>query len=199
MLLVIPLILALISGFKGDKAEHEEKRKMEKLDAVSSGDLVLETDLIRRKQYLRLPKLLVLACLSRSAFLLSFLVLYFSPRTIRTSWRSCCCVSRSWRWPAQPSIFAVIPLLLYWANCSGTSLVQRVYLSENRLCYTGYSGSMDQRGGICLCPSPAGRLFCWEDALSVSGEHLPGRQRTPTVRIRKAPFPRRSGFPAPFR
>ena len=33
---------------------------MEKLDAVSSGDLVLETDLIRRKQYLRLPKLLVL-------------------------------------------------------------------------------------------------------------------------------------------
>ncbi|MFQ7398453.1 MAG: hypothetical protein ACLRNW_11695 [Neglectibacter sp.] len=24
-------------------------------------------------------------------------------------------------------------------------MVQRVYLSENRLCYTGYSGSMDQR------------------------------------------------------
>lgn len=46
---------------------------------------------------------------------------------------------------AAASIFAVIPLLLYWANCSGTSLVQRVYLSENRLCYTGYSGSMDER------------------------------------------------------
>ena len=46
---------------------------------------------------------------------------------------------------AAASIFAVIPLLLYWANCSGTSLVQRVYLSENRLYYTGYSGSMDER------------------------------------------------------
>lgn len=46
---------------------------------------------------------------------------------------------------AGTAFLSVIPLLLYWANCSGTSLVQRVYLSENRLCYTGYSGSMDQR------------------------------------------------------
>ena len=34
---------------------------------------------------------------------------------------------------------------MYWANCSGTSLVQRVYLSHNQLYYTGYSGSMDER------------------------------------------------------
>ncbi|WP_204652569.1 hypothetical protein, partial [Gemmiger formicilis] len=42
--------------------------------------------------------------------------------------------------------------LMYWANCSGTSLVQRVYLSENRLCYTGYSGSMDERVEFLFYP-----------------------------------------------
>ena len=142
MLLVIPLILALISGFKGDKAEHEEKRKMEKLDAVSSGDLVLETDLIRRKQYLRLPKLLVLL-VCPVVLLLSFFVLfltknyhdYFVILLLRQLFMAL----------AGTAFLSVIPLLMYWANCSGTSLVQRVYLSENRLCYTGYSGSMDQR------------------------------------------------------
>ena len=142
MLLVIPLILALISGFKVDKAEHEEKRKMEKLDAVSSGDLVLETDLIRRKQYLRLPKLLVLL-VCPVVLLLSFFVLfltknyhdYFVILLLRQLFMAL----------AGTAFLSVIPLLLYWANCSGTSLVQRVYLSENRLCYTGYSGSMDQR------------------------------------------------------
>ena len=142
MLLVIPLILALISGFKGDKAEHEEKRKMEKLDAVSSGDLVLETDLIRRKQYLRLPKLLVLL-VCPVVLLLSFFVLfltknyhdYFVILLLRQLFMAL----------AGTAFLSVIPLLLYWANCSGTSLVQRVYLSENRLCYTGYSGSMDQQ------------------------------------------------------
>ena len=142
MLLVIPLILALISGFKGDKAEHEEKRKMEKLDAVSSGDLVLETDLIRRKQYLRPPKLLVLL-VCPVVLLLSFFVLfltknyhdYFVILLLRQLFMAL----------AGTAFLSVIPLLLYWANCSGTSLVQRVYLSENQLCYTGYSGSMDQR------------------------------------------------------
>lgn len=142
ILLVIPLILTLISGFKGDKAEHEEKRKMEKLDAVSSGDLVLETDPIRRKQYLRLPKLLVLA-VCPGAFLLSFLVLYFTKN--HQDQLAVLMLRQPFMALAAASIFAVIPLLLYWANCSGTSLVQRVYLSENRLYYTGYSGSMDER------------------------------------------------------
>ena len=142
LLLLIPLILTFISGFKGDKAEHEEKRKMEKLDAVSSGNLVLETDPIRRKQYLRLPKLLVLA-VCPGAFLLSFLVLYFTKN--HQDQLAVLMLRQPFMALAAASIFAVIPLLLYWANCSGTSLVQRVYLSENRLCYTGYSGSMDER------------------------------------------------------
>ena len=41
--------------------------------------------------------------------------------------------------------FSFIPLLMYWANCSGTSLVQRVYLTQNQLYYAGYSGSMEER------------------------------------------------------
>ena len=43
------------------------------------------------------------------------------------------------------AVFSIIPLLMYWANCSGTSLVQRVYLAHNQLYYAGYSGSMEER------------------------------------------------------
>ena len=50
LLLLIPLILTFISGFKGDKAEHERKRDKERQATVVSGNLVLETDPIRRKQ-----------------------------------------------------------------------------------------------------------------------------------------------------
>lgn len=107
-----------------------------------SGSLVLETDLIRRKQYLRLPKLLVLA-VCPGAFLLSFLVLYFTKN--HQDQLAVLMLRQPFMALAAASIFAVIPLLMYWANCSGTSLVQRVYLSENRLCYTGHSGSMDER------------------------------------------------------
>ena len=107
-----------------------------------SGNLVLETDPIRRKQYLRLPKLLVLAVCPGS-FLLSFLVLYFTKN--HQDQLAVLMLRQPFMALAAASIFAAIPLLLYWANCSGTSLVQRVYLSENRLCYTGYSGSMDER------------------------------------------------------
>ena len=143
LLLLIPLILTFISGFKGDKAEHEEKAgQWNGRPPSASGNLVLETDPIRRKQYLRLPKLLVLA-VCPGAFLLSFLVLYFTKN--HQDQLAVLMLRQPFMALAAASIFAVIPLLLYWANCSGTSLVQRVYLSENRLYYTGYSGSMDER------------------------------------------------------
>ena len=129
LLLLIPLILTFISGFKGDKAEHERKRDKERQAAVVSGSLVLETDPIRRKQYLLLPKLLVLA-VCPGAFLLSFLVLYFTKN--HQDQLAVLMLRQPFMALAAASIFAVIPLLLYWANCSGTSLVQRVYLSENR-------------------------------------------------------------------
>ena len=41
--------------------------------------------------------------------------------------------------------FSFIPLLMYWMNCSGTSLVQRIYIAQGQLHYTGYSGSMEER------------------------------------------------------
>ena len=195
LLLLIPLILTFISGFKGDKAEHEIKRDKERQAAVVSGNLVLETDPIRRKQYLRLPKLLVLA-VCPGAFLLSFLVLYFTKN--HQDQLAVLMLRQPFMALAAASIFAVIPLLMYWANCSGTSLVQRVYLSENRLCYTGYSGSMDERVEFAFCAAPAERVFCGKTIHLYPGNIYPGRQRTPTVRIRKMPFPRRSGFPAPF-
>lgn len=142
LMLLIPLILTFISGFKGDKAEHEGKRERERQAAVASGDLVLETDPVRRRQYLRLPKLLVfLAC--PCTLLLSFLVLFFTKND--QGHFAVLLLRQVFMVLASGVLFAVIPLLLYWANCSGISLVQRVYLSKNRLCYTGYSGSMDER------------------------------------------------------
>lgn len=142
LLLLIPIILTFISGFKGDKAEHEEKREKERQAAVASGDLVLETDPIRRRKYLRLPKLLALL-VCPGVLLLSFLVLFFTQNA--QDYLVVFLLRRLFMALAAASLFAVIPLLMYWANCSGTSLVQRVYLSENRLCYTGYRGSMDER------------------------------------------------------
>ena len=60
LFLLPPLILSFISGYQGDKAKHENKRAQEKQKAVQSDVLVLETDLNRRKRYLRLPKILAL-------------------------------------------------------------------------------------------------------------------------------------------
>ena len=60
LLFLVPFILSLISGYRGDRAEHEGRRIQEKQKAAQSGALVLESDPIRRKRYLRLPKLLAL-------------------------------------------------------------------------------------------------------------------------------------------
>ena len=130
------------------------------------------------------------------AFLLSFLVLYFTKN--HQDQLAVLMLRQPFMALQLPSIFAVIPLLLYWANCSGTSLVQRVYLSENRLCYTGYSGSMDQRVEFAFVLLRLENYSVGKRSIRIQGTFT-GRQRTPTVRIRKVPFPRRSGFPAPFR
>ena len=60
LLLMVPLVLSLVSGYQGDKAGYAEKRAREKQKAVQSDILVLETDPVRRKRYLRLPKMLAL-------------------------------------------------------------------------------------------------------------------------------------------
>ena len=121
LFLLPPLILSFISGYQGDKAKHENKRAQEKQKAVQSDVLVLETDPIRRKRYLRLPKILALL-ICPGVCLTSGLVLaltknsqeLLSVRLLRTPFLAL----------MAAAVFLFIPLLMYWANCSGTSLVQ---------------------------------------------------------------------------
>ena len=142
LLLTAPLFLSLFSGYQGDKEKFTKKQAREKEKAVRSDVLVLETDPIRRKQYLRLPKILTLLICPGICLIPGFvLFLTKNDQDLLTI--------RLLRMPffalTAAAVFSFIPLLMYWANCSGTSLVQRVYLSQNRLSYTGYSGSMDER------------------------------------------------------
>ena len=142
LLLLVPLILSFISGYQGDKAEHKERRAQEKQKAVQSDMLVLETDPVRRKRYLRLPKILaLLVCPGVCLISGSVLALTKDAQDLLTV--------QLLRAPFLAlmtiAAFSFIPLLMYWMNCSGTSLVQRVYLAQNQLRYSGYSGSMEER------------------------------------------------------
>ena len=142
LLFLVPIILSFISGYQGDKAEHEEKRASEKQAAVQSDVLVMETDPVRRKRYLRLPKLLALL-VCPGVCLISVLVL-----SLTKNFQDLLAI-RLLRMPffslMVAAVFSFIPLLMYWTNCSGTSLVQRVFLAQNQLYYAGYSGSMEER------------------------------------------------------
>ena len=142
LLLLVPLILSFISGYQGDKAEHKERRAQEKQKAVQSDMPVLETDPVRRKRYLRLPKILaLLVCPGVCLISGSVLALtkdaqdLLTVQLLRAPFLALMAIAA----------FSFIPLLMYWMNCSGTSLVQRVYLAQNQLRYSGYSGSMEER------------------------------------------------------
>lgn len=143
LLFLVPFILSLISGYRGDRAEHEGRRIQEKQKAAVQADvLALESDPIRRKRYLRLPKILVLL-VCPGVCLVSGLVLSLTKNS-QDLW-----TVQLLRMPffslMVAAVFSFIPLLMYWANCSGTSLVQRIYLTQNQLYYAGYSGSMEER------------------------------------------------------
>lgn len=143
LLFLVPFILSLISGYRGDRAEHEGRRIQEKQKAAVQADvLALESDPIRRKRYLRLPKLLALL-VCPGVCLVSGLVLSLTKNS-QDLW-----TVQLLRMPffslMVAAVFSFIPLLMYWANCSGTSLVQRIYLTQNQLYYAGYSGSMEER------------------------------------------------------
>lgn len=142
LFLLPPLILSFISGYQGDKAKHENKRAQEKQKAVQSDILVLETDPVRRKRYLRLPKILALLVCPGACLISGFVLAltknsqnFFAVQLLRIPFLSL----------MAAAAFSFIPLLMYWTNCSGTSLVQRVYLAQNQLYYTGYSGSMEEQ------------------------------------------------------
>ena len=125
-LLLVPLILSFISGYQGDKAEHEDKRTREKQKAIHSDILVLETDPVRRKRYLRLPKILALL-VCPSVCIVSGFVLYLTKNDRHLL--SIQVLRMPFMALMVAAFFSFIPLLMYWANCSGTSLVQRVYLA----------------------------------------------------------------------
>ena len=107
----MPLIRSFLSGYQGDKAEHREKRAREKQKAIQSDVLVLETDLIHRKRYLRLPKILVLLvcpiiCLT-SGFVLALTKNsqeLLTVQLLRAPFLALMAVAA----------FSVIPLLMYW-------------------------------------------------------------------------------------
>ena len=61
---------------------------------------------------------------------------------------------------------------LYWANCSGTSLVQRIYLSDGALRYTGYSGSMEERVEFSYLLLQLERVRVGRRALHIRGRFL---------------------------
>lgn len=60
LLLMVPLVLSLLSGYRGDKAGYMKKRERVKQKAVRSDVIVLESDPVCRKRYVRLPKILAL-------------------------------------------------------------------------------------------------------------------------------------------
>ena len=142
LLLMVPLVLSLVSGYQGDKAGYAKKRAGEKQKAVRWDVMVLESDPVRRKRYLRLPKILALL-VCPGVCLISGFVLALTKNSqellpiqlLRESFLALMAVAA----------FSFIPLLMYWGNCSGTSLVQRVYLAKDQLYYAGYSGSMEER------------------------------------------------------
>ena len=141
LLLLVPLALTLLAGYRGDRVSHAQKREGEKQQAVQSHQLVLESDPARRKAYLRLPKCLTLL-VCPGVFAASALVLALTKDARHLA------AVRLLRLPflaLAAALFSLLPLLLYWANCSGTSLVQRIYLAGGRFVYTGYSGSMEER------------------------------------------------------
>lgn len=140
-LLCIPLILSLVTGFQGDRARHAKKLAREKQDALRSEHLVLESDPVRRKEFLHA---------ARRLLLLPLFCLLFCGVGLRLTrdvpLTSAIQFGRNlWMFLSAASLFSCFLLLLYWANCSGTSLVQRIVLSHDQFCYSGYSGSMDER------------------------------------------------------
>ena len=142
LLIMVPLIMAMTFGYKGSKAYHQQKADKADVRAAGEGYMILTPDQARRKEFLRLPRRLALlavpACLLVFGFILfltkdcQYVPLIMFLRQICLFFMACAFIS-------------FIPLLIYWANCSGTSLVMKLYLSDDSLFYVGYSGSMDER------------------------------------------------------
>ncbi len=155
-LLMVPLILSFLSGYCGEKVAHQEQLAQEKGRAIQQGTLVLETDPARRKQYLRFPKRLFwLLC--PGCLLVGFFALYVTKESAAEPLVAG--LRLLFQGVSGVGMISGIPLLCYWANCSGTSKVQRIYLKEGQLLYTGYSGSMEERVEFAFSLT---RLEAWQ-------------------------------------
>ena len=83
---------------------------------------------------------------------------------------------------------------LYWANCSGTSLVQRIYLSNGALRYTGYSGSMEERVEFSYLLLQLERVRVGRRALHIRGRFLKTTQDARSAAAKRARWPACCGW-----
>ena len=193
-LVLVPLILTLLSGYQGDQAELRETRAEEKRRAVQADVLVLESDPALRKKYLRLPKRLVLLVCPGVCFA-SGCVLALT-RDAQDLW-----AVQLLRAPflalMTAAAFSLLPLLLYWMNFSGTSLTQRIYLTQNRLYYRGYSGSMEERVEFTFTLLQLERFHARRRAIRIRGRFTKASKDAHGV-SQKGPFPKTLWLPRTF-
>ena len=136
------LIQAFQSAYHQDKDDFQKKQDLRKKAALASHQLVLETDPKRRQAYLRLPKYLTLL-FCPAIFMICTLILYMTRD--EKSLPAIQWLRLPVTYLAGLALFALLPLSMYWLNCQGTSLVQRIYIDHDQLYYYGYSGSMEER------------------------------------------------------
>ena len=143
MRILIPFIACFGTKYKEDGALNSKRLAQERDRAEDFGTVVLESDPARRRQYLKFPRrLFLLGCPGLLA--LAFLGLYLTKPQMHDG--NIQLLRQMLLAVGAMGMLSFLPLLIYWANCAGTSLVQRIYLpSQGGLHYTGYSGSMEQR------------------------------------------------------
>ena len=142
LLLIVPLIMTFVSGFQGDKAHHEEKLEKVKAAAVEKESIVMEADRDRRKFFLRFPRKLFLMG-TVLPLLVSVVGLALTRDYMYIGWVQG--LRQIFMFFSAAGLLAWVPLLIYWADCSGTSLVMRIYLTPGQMRCYGYNGSMAER------------------------------------------------------
>ncbi len=139
---LFPLILTLVSGIQGDRSRYKEKREQEKETFVRSDYQVLESDPALRRKYMRFPRRLFFA-LCPGLLILSLIPLSLTRDLEQTA--VVALIRQAAMGLSLLSALSFFPLLFYWIDCSGTSLVQRISISRSQLVWSAYSGSMEER------------------------------------------------------
>ena len=129
---------------------------------------MLESDPALRKRFLRFPKALCLVGCP-ALLLAGFAVLYV---TKGQQGLAVHLLRQGAQALSAAGFLGFFAAGLYWANCSGTSLVQRIYLSDGALRYTGYSGSMEERVEFSYLLLQLERVRVGRRALHIRGRFL---------------------------